>query len=71
MPVFNAERFVEQAITSILEQSYDNLELLIIDDGSNDDTWKKISQLQQLNKKEILGIKFSRNFGHQNAVIAG
>ena len=45
--------------------------IILIDDGSNDDTWKKISQLQQLNKKEILGIKFSRNFGHQNAVIAG
>ena len=31
--------------------------IILIDDGSQDNTWKKISQLQQLNKEKILGIK--------------
>ncbi|MEX0713590.1 MAG: glycosyltransferase [Pirellulales bacterium] len=36
MPVYNAERYVAQAVESILTQSYPNFELIIIDDGSTD-----------------------------------
>jgi glycosyltransferase involved in cell wall biosynthesis len=36
MPVYNAERYVAEAIESILNQSYGNFEFLIIDDGSTD-----------------------------------
>lgn len=36
MPVFNAERFVGEAIRSILEQTFRDFELIIIDDGSTD-----------------------------------
>lgn len=36
MPVYNAERFLSQAIQSILDQTYKNFELIIIDDGSTD-----------------------------------
>ncbi len=38
MPVYNGERFLEQAIESILEQSYRQLELIIINNGSTDNT---------------------------------
>ena len=38
MPVYNAERFVGQAIESVLGQSYPNWELILVNDGSNDDT---------------------------------
>ena len=40
MSVHNDERTVEKSINSILDQDYKNLELLIIDDGSNDETYK-------------------------------
>ncbi|MBI1286915.1 MAG: glycosyltransferase [Flavobacteriales bacterium] len=36
IPMYNAEDFVEQSVRSILEQTYTNFELLIIDDGSTD-----------------------------------
>lgn len=36
MPVFNAEAYLAEAITSILGQTYDELELVIVDDGSSD-----------------------------------
>ena len=36
MPVFNAEKFVNRAINSVLEQSYKNFQLIIINDGSTD-----------------------------------
>ncbi len=38
MPVYNAERYIAQAVRSILGQSLQNFELLIIDDGSTDKT---------------------------------
>ena len=40
MSVHNDERTVEKSIESILEQDYDNLELLLIDDGSSDKTYE-------------------------------
>ena len=36
VPVFNAERYIRQCIESILNQSYLNYELILIDDGSTD-----------------------------------
>lgn len=38
MPVYNGERFLSEAIDSIIAQSYENWELLIVDDGSQDNS---------------------------------
>ena len=38
MPAFNAAPYIGDAIESILAQSYQNIELVIINDGSSDDT---------------------------------
>ena len=38
MPAFNAASFIERAITSALRQDYENLEVLVVDDGSEDGT---------------------------------
>src|SRR3989338_10359545 len=42
MPVFNAEKFLPEAIESILNQSFRNFEFIIIDDASRDNSWKII-----------------------------
>ena len=39
MPVYNSSRYVAEAISSILEQTYTNFEFLIVDDASQDDSW--------------------------------
>jgi glycosyltransferase involved in cell wall biosynthesis len=46
IPAFNAERYIEAAIASILAQSYTDFEVLVIDDGSTDGTAEKIKSLQ-------------------------
>ena len=44
MPVHNGERFVEDAVNSILLQTFDDFELIIGDDGSTDQTLEIISR---------------------------
>lgn len=42
MPAYNACRYIDLAIESILNQSYQHFELIILDDGSTDDTFKRV-----------------------------
>ena len=51
MSVFNGEIYVEQAVNSILEQSYKNYELIIINDGSTDRTSIILDQLSKLDNR--------------------
>lgn len=44
MPAFNVERYVGEAIRSVLDQTFDNFELIIRDDGSTDGTRREIEQ---------------------------
>jgi len=39
MTVYNGERFLSATVASILDQTYRNIELLVLDDGSEDGTW--------------------------------
>lgn len=67
MPVFNAGKFVEEAIISVINQTYVNFELLVLDDGSTDDSWKvlqrlvaKDSRIKIFKNKKNSGIGFTR-----------
>lgn len=46
MPVYNAENFIHQAISSILNQTHPNIELIICDDGSEDNTIEIINSIK-------------------------
>ena len=48
IPCYNVAMYVEKAVNSILSQSYKNLEVWIIDDGSTDDTLEKIKAIKFL-----------------------
>lgn len=39
MPAFNAGKYIREAINSVLNQSFDNWELIIVDDASTDNTY--------------------------------
>lgn len=57
MPAWNAEKTVHKAAQSILNQTWRNLELLIVDDGSTDATWSVLQKLAQADDR----VKILRN----------
>ncbi|MGF2995125.1 glycosyltransferase [Lactococcus lactis] len=69
VPVYNVESWIYECIQSILKQSYTNFELLIINDGSTDNSIYKIKDLiknderVKLFNRENRGVASSRNFG--------
>ena len=44
VPVYNAEKYLDRSIKSLLEQTYDNLEIILIDDCSTDNSKKVIQK---------------------------
>ncbi|MDH5380596.1 MAG: glycosyltransferase family 2 protein [Cyclobacteriaceae bacterium] len=63
MPVYNCEKYVGEAIQSIIDQTYANWELLICDDGSSDKSYYEISKFHD-NR-----IRISKNENNQSKVI--
>lgn len=66
MPVFNSERYLKLAIDSILEQTYENIELLIVDDGSTDKSVQIIrtfssSKIRFFQNEKNIGVSATRN----------
>ncbi|MCQ2584370.1 MAG: glycosyltransferase [Treponema sp.] len=73
VPVYKSEKFIERCINSLLNQTYSNFELLLIDDGSPDNSGKicddfalKDSRIKVVHKKNG-GVSSARNIGVQNA----
>jgi polyisoprenyl-phosphate glycosyltransferase len=76
VPVFrNSETVGESCrrIMSIREQFFSHLELEIIfvDDGSQDGTWEELERIRSANLKYVRLVKLSRNFGQVSAIFAG
>jgi glycosyltransferase involved in cell wall biosynthesis len=44
IPAFNASRYIKHTLTSVLEQYYNNIETIVVDDGSTDDTGKAVGE---------------------------
>lgn len=73
IPAYNAESYLKKCIESVLLQSYRNFEIIIIDDGSKDDTLKLAEKFKLQDKRikvihqENMGLPAARNTGIHNA----
>jgi len=68
LPVYNCDRFITQTLSSIIGQSYENFEIIVIDDNSIDQTSKILEEYSELEprikifrNKTNMGVIFSRN----------
>ena len=74
IPVFNREQFVDEAIRSVVEQDFEDLELLVVDDGSTDRTPEVLEMWKQRDARVVvvtspanLGIPGALNLGLAHA----
>ena len=71
MPNYNGAKWIRRSVFSVLNQSYENLELLVIDDGSDDDSvsiLKKIGDPRvQIKRENHRGVCAARNLGISTA----
>ena len=70
IPSYIMESFLSRCVDSLLIPSLDRLEILIVNDGSKDETWNIISSLNKTNRF-VKGVNLACNVGHQNALWAG
>lgn len=63
IPVYNCEKYVTEAIKSAAKQSYENLEIIIVNDGSTDKSLKIIKKEIKEIKRKVILIDFEKNMG--------
>lgn len=74
VPVYNSEKYLQRCINSILNQTYKDLELILIDDGSTDssgsicDSFAKIDSRVRVIHQKNSGVSEARNIGLNHAV---
>ena len=73
VPVYNAEKYLEDCLISLVDQTYENIEIILVDDGSIDDSgricdyWAEKDDRIIVYHKKNEGVSATRNFGIQRA----
>lgn len=73
IPVYNTEQYLERCISSVIDNTYQNLEIICIDDGSTDKSVEILKKFAQKDEririlcKENGGVSSARNIGIKNA----
>ena len=62
MPAYNAEKYIEEAVRSVIAQTYEDWELIVIDDGSKDNTVRIVEEIAKEDKR-IHVLKNEANIG--------
>lgn len=64
IPMYNSSRFIVECVNSVINQTYKNLEIILVDDKSKDSTLKKVNRIKD---KRIKIIKLKKNVGAAEA----
>lgn len=74
VPLYNAEKYIEETMESILNQTYKNIEIVIVDDGSKDQSSSIVKNFKKKYPEQIKyilqenqGVSVARNTGIENA----
>lgn len=69
MPVYNKEKYIIDTLNSVINQTFTNFEIIVVDDGSNDLSLEKIKSLNikklKILKQKNLGVSRARNNGYK------
>lgn len=71
--VYNTEKYVEKCLNFLLNQTYQNLEIIVVEDGSTDNSKKVLEKYSNNDKIKLIynkknsGLSYSRNIGLENA----
>ena len=74
IPVYNVQNYIDDCVESIVEQNVNNVEIILVDDGSTDqsgekcDLWKEQYSFIRVVHKENGGLSSARNAGIENAI---
>ena len=76
IPVFNEQSIIVDAIETIIAEvtkieDLQSFELLVVDDGSSDATWRLLTEELCPRHSEVHAVRLSRNFGKESALCAG
>lgn len=73
VPIYNVQKYLKRCVDSILKQTYKNLEIILVNDGSTDNSRKIINEYKKLDNrvkayhKENGGLSDARNYGIERA----
>jgi glycosyltransferase involved in cell wall biosynthesis len=67
MPIYNCAPFLRESVASVLSQTFNDLELILVDDGSSDGSWEILQtfrdkRIRAFRSERNLGVGFARNF---------
>ena len=72
VPIYNAENCLERSIESLTNQTYGNIEIILVNDGSKDNSLKLCNELANKDKRINIidkpngGVSSARNYGHRS-----
>lgn len=67
LPTFNGAKFIDRAISSVLNQTFRNLEILVVDDGSSDNTFEVVLNFSKQDAR-VIYLKNEKNLGIQRSL---
>lgn len=53
IPIYNVEKYLKKSVESVINQTYSNLEIILVDDGSTDLSYKLCEEFQKMKIQEL------------------